>query len=130
MLTLARPGLWIAGACLLCVAIVVGSLLPGPLVAMPGISDKLEHAGAYFLLTSWLAGMVERGRYLGVAVAALLLGAGLEVAQGLLTTTREADLHDLAANAGGIGLSLVLAYLGLGGWAGRVERWLGLAPTR
>lgn len=129
MLPLARPGLWIAGACALCVLIIVGSLLPGPLVAVVGISDKLEHAGSYFLLTLWLGGMLERRRYLAAAVAAVLLGGSLEVAQRLLTTTREASLLDLAANAAGIALALALAYLGLGGWAGRIERWLGAAPS-
>ena len=61
---------------------------------------------------------------------ALLLGIGLEFAQGLLTETRQGDPRDIVANATGILLALMLAYLGLGGWAGRVERWLGAAPPR
>lgn len=128
MLPLARPGLWISGAVAIGAAIALGSLLPGPVVETVSGYDKFEHAGAYFLLTLWLAGMVERKGYLLAAAVPLLLGAGLEVAQGLLTETRQADPLDLVANAAGITLALVVAYLGLGGWASRVERWLGAVP--
>jgi VanZ family protein len=130
VLKLAHPRLWQAGAVLIAAAIVVGSLLPGPVVARVHVWDKLEHAGAYFLLTMWLEGILERRRYAVAVVVALLLGIGLEIAQGLLTATRQADFSDLIANALGILLALVLAYLGLGGWAGRVERFFGAVPPR
>ena len=54
--------------------------------------------------------------------------APLEVAQGLLTVTRQADVFDLVADGGGVAFALTLAYLGIGGWAGRLERWLGAGP--
>lgn len=127
MLKLARPRLWLAGAVALGATIAVASLLPGPLVAAAGgFNDKLGHVSAYFLLALWLLGMVEPRRYLLAAVPPLLLGAALEVAQVLLTATRQADWLDLAANAAGIVLAVALAYLGLGGWAARAERLLGM----
>lgn len=129
MLPLARPALWIAGAVLLALAIVFGSLLPGPVVESVASWDKLQHTGAYLVLTLWIIGMVGRRRYLWAAGGAFLLGAGVEVAQALLTETRQGDVRDLAANSAGVLAALAAAYLGLGGWAQRAERWLGLAPV-
>lgn len=125
MLPLVYSRLWLAGTLLIASGIVIGSLLPGPVVAAVASYDKFEHAGAYFALTLWLAGLVVRRRYAWAALAAFALGAALEAAQGLLTVTREPDGLDLVANGAGIALALALAYLGLGGWAARVERMLG-----
>ena len=125
MLPLVYRRLWLAGALLVVAGIIIGSLLPGPVVAEVASYDKLEHAGAYFALTLWLAGLVVPRRYAWVALAAFALGAALEAVQGLLTVTREPDGLDLVANGAGIALALALAYLGLGGWAARVERMLG-----
>ncbi len=129
MLPLARPGLWIAGALLLAAAIVVGSLLPGPVVESTASWDKLQHTVAYLVLSLWLVGMVGRKGYLRAAAAAFLLGVAVEVAQALLTETRQGDLLDLVANGSGVLLALVVAHLGLGGWAQRAERWLGFSPA-
>lgn len=126
MLRLARPDLWIAGAVILVTLIVVGSLLPGPVVATVSGYDKLEHAAAYAALTLWLAGMLERRGYVWAGTAAFLLGLVLELVQGWFTATRQADPLDLVANGAGIFLALAVAWMGLGGWAGRIERWLGL----
>ncbi len=125
MLPLAKPGLWLAGAAAIALAIALGSLLPGPLVAAVSGFDKLEHLVAYLLLALWLAGMVERRHYPGAALAALLFGALLEMAQGAMTATREPEWADVAANALGAGTALILARLGVGGWALRAEAWLG-----
>lgn len=126
MLRLARPDLWIAGAAVLVALIVVASLLPGPVVASVSAYDKLEHAAAYAALTLWLAGMLECRRYAWAGLAAFLLGLALELFQGWFTATRQADPLDLVANGTGIFLALAMAWMGLGGWAGRAERWLGL----
>jgi VanZ family protein len=129
MLPLARRGLWIAGAVLIGAAIAFGSLLPGPVISVVSVWDKLEHASAYGLLTLWMTGMLERRHYARAALVAFLLGLSLEVLQGVLTATRQSDPLDLVANLSGIAVAWTLALLGLGGWAGRVERWLGLAPA-
>lgn len=129
MLPLAWRPLWLAGALALALSIVVASLVPAPLVEAYAIDDKLGHAAAYLMLTLWLTGIVERRRYPLAALIALVMGALLELVQGLLTPTRYAELLDLAANAVGIVLALALAYLAFGGWAARVEAWLGVGPT-
>lgn len=129
MLPLARPGLWVAGAVVISAAIVFGSLLPGSVISAVSVWDKLEHATAYGLLTLWMTGMLDRRRYAWAALVAFLLGLSLEGLQGALTATRQADPLDLVANLSGIAVAWTLAWLGLGGWAGRVERWLGLVPS-
>jgi VanZ family protein len=130
VLPLAHRRWWLTGAWLIAAAIVGGSLLPGPLVATVSAWDKLEHATAYGALTLWTAGMLERRRYGLAAILAFALGASLELVQGAMTSTRQADPLDLVANLTGIALALALAHLGLGGWAGRIELWLGAAPRR
>jgi len=129
MLPLARPGVWIAGAVLIGAVIVFGSLLPGPMISAVSVWDKLEHASAYGLLTLWMTGMLPRRHYAWAALVAFLLGLSLEGLQGALTATRQSDALDLVANLSGIAVAWTLALLGLGGWAGRVERRLGLAPS-
>jgi len=130
MLPLRFRRLWATGATVIAAGIATFSLLPAPLVAQISLYDKLGHAAAYFLLTGWLTGMYERERYPLAIVLALLLGVCLELAQTALTSTRQLEFLDFVANAAGIALAGVLAYGGLGGWATRVERWLGAPPAR
>ncbi len=104
--------------------IVVGSLLPGGLVASVSVFDKLEHFVAYFGLTLIGAGIVMPDRRWAVLLACSVLGVLIEVAQGTLTTTRLADHWDIVANVSGSALALLVAQLGAGEWAVRVERWL------
>ncbi len=89
--------------------------------------DKLQHASGYFLLAGWFAGIYPRRRYLAIGIGCICLGAAIEVLQGF-TATRTAELADAAANAVGVAVAIALAYAGLGGWAPRLERLIGLAP--
>jgi VanZ family protein len=96
--------LW--GACL--ITVIVGSLLPGdsaPMVAIDslGVSDKLQHCGAYAVL-AFLPCIYERRR---VAVMLLVLAAAmgvlLEFGQ-LFSPGRSFDVYDMLAD--GIGIIL------------------------
>lgn len=69
--------------------------------------DKLAHAGAFAVLA--LVGARAGLRLWLLALLLLTYGVGIEVAQGLFTTTREASLADLLADAAGIALGLWLA---------------------
>lgn len=131
MLNLAYRRAWIAGGVLLSAIIVVGSLLPAPVIESLPLSlwDKALHAVAYGSLTLWFAGMLERSRYLLAGALSFGLGIFVELAQATLTETRLGDSADLVANGTGAVLGLGLAYAGLGGWARHVERWLGVAPA-
>ena len=117
---------WLAAVAVLVATIATGSLVPATTVESIGVWDKFQHAGAYFVLTVMLVGIVERRAYPLAGVGALLFGGLIEIAQGTLTTTRVMDWHDLVANSTGIVAALGCAWLGLGGWALWVESRLGI----
>ena len=124
MLDLRYREAWLAGAFWLALLITVGSLLPGPVVATVHVWDKLEHGSAYAALTLWVAGLEPRAHAWRAALLTVALGGLLEVAQGLLTTTRLFDPADLVANASGAATGLLIAWFGAAGWSARVEAWL------
>lgn len=98
-----HPWLWCGLWCLGIAALVVLSLMPGP--PMPDFedSDKVGHFLAYFGLA---AGAVQLfGRWpslLGAGLALVLLGIGLEYAQGAFTVDRVLDARDALANTIGV----------------------------
>jgi VanZ family protein len=107
-------------------AVVYGSL-DRPDTAMPMfVNDKLVHFGAYWLMTMWFAGVLQRRRYPWLAIALFLFGGAIELLQGAMGFGRDADWHDLIANTLGIITALGVAYAGLGSWLAVIERRLGL----
>jgi len=92
-------GLWIAAIA----AVVVLSLAPS--VPMPNVpdGDKLGHFLAYFALAAAAVQLYARWpALLGAGVGLVLLGIGLEYAQGALTQTRMQDPADALANTLGV----------------------------
>lgn len=81
------------------------------------------HLATYGFLMLWFSGMVERRRQWLIAVFLLVLGFLLDSAQSW-TPSRSFELADVAANATGILLGLVLAHFLLAGWCQRVEKLL------
>ena len=106
----ARCALWCAAIALL----VAVSLLPAPeLPDAPG-SDKWSHFLAYFVLAGCAVQLFRNWpALLGAGLGLVLLGIGLEYAQGGLTTTRMGDGRDALANTLGViaGLGLRLTPL-------------------
>jgi hypothetical protein len=124
LLTLRFPRLWSTLGWLLVVTVAVGSLIPGPLIAeVMNVSDKLQHAVAYFLLMVWFAGFYRRSFYPVIAAVLLGLGIGLDLLQGL-TETRSFDWHDIAMNSVGVALGFAMSLFLLGGWCQRLEQRL------
>lgn len=111
---LRRPSLWL-GLWLLAVAIVcVASLVPPPAMELPRHGDKVEHLLAYAILAAAAVQVFRPGRFLlGVGLALVLMGIGLELAQGALTATRMADPADAVANSAGVLLGLATVRLRL-----------------
>lgn len=103
---------------------MVVSLLPIPAEDLEGGSDKFWHFLTYFVLALFSSGIVAADRLRHLVFRCLLLGAGLEAAQALLTDTRQADWADMAANAAGILCAWLIASGGRAGWARHVEAWL------
>jgi len=108
---------------MLVIGVVVGSLLPGTLVDIVSINDKLRHASAYLMLMMWFAGLYRRALHPLVGAVLTALGVGVEFLQGL-TATRHLDVYDMAANCAGILVGLVLSVWFLEGWCQRLERRL------
>ncbi len=92
-------------------------------ITVPG-GDKLGHAFAYLTLMVWFAGLQPRRAWRWVAIGLLLMGLGLEIAQGAMHMDRTADARDMAANAAGVIIGLLLAAAGAATWAYRLETWL------
>jgi len=92
-------GLWIAAIA----GVVVLSLAPS--VPMPDVpdGDKLGHFLAYFALAAAAVQLYARWpALLGAGIGLVLLGIGLEYAQGALTQTRMQDPADALANTLGV----------------------------
>jgi VanZ family protein len=123
LLSLRFPKLWSSLAWLMTASVVVGSLVPGSVVASFDIADKLQHAGAYLVLMVCFAGIYRRDLYPAIAVVLVALGVGLDALQ-LLTATRSFDWYDVAANCAGVTAGLVLSWALLGGWCQRLEQRL------
>ena len=104
--------------------ILAGTLAPDRYVPDLHLWDKAEHAIAFFGLTFWFGGLLSRQRYPAVAFVMLLLGGGIELAQGAMNWGRDEDILDFVADSVGVSVALALLYLGLGAWTQRVERLL------
>jgi VanZ family protein len=123
VLPLRFPKFWTAVAWLLTAGVIVGSLLPGEVVAHIHVRDKYMHAGSYFVLMVAFAGLYRRGLYPIVAVVLMTLGLSLDLLQRL-TETRSFDWKDIGMNCAGVAIGLVLSWWLLGGWCQRVEQRL------
>ena len=100
---LRRPLLW-GGLWIAAIAVVVVLSL-APSVPMPDVpdGDKLGHFLAYFALAAAAVQLYARWpALLGAGVGLVLLGIGLEYAQGALTQTRMQDSADAFANTLGV----------------------------
>jgi len=125
MLQLRRRRLWIALSMILLAAVFFVCLQPGLGPNGPAGFDKVEHLAAYILLSLWFTGLVARGRYWAVVAGLLALGLLIEVLQWRMNLGRSAETLDMLANMLGVGVGITLALLATGGWAPRLESWLG-----
>ena len=123
-LPLSHRWLWITFSVVLIVGVVIGSLWPGGVQGFGQVSDKFQHVFSYFMLATWFVGLAPRRTYPWIAAGLLLLGLSMELLQGAFISDRFADPRDMVANSLGIGIGVVLAYVGVGAWAARVEQWL------
>lgn len=105
-----RPWLW-GGLWMLAVAVVVAAtLMPARELPPLGVSDKLEHFVAYAALSAGAVQLYARRLSWGfVCVLLVLLGIGLEYAQGAMGLGRSADRMDALANTTGVLLGLATA---------------------
>jgi len=99
-----RPWLWSGLWSLAIAVVVVVSLVPAPgLASLPSGTDKVEHFLAYAALAAGAVQLYARWpSLLGAGLALVLMGIGLEHAQGVLTATRMTDRWDALANTIGV----------------------------
>ncbi len=92
--------------------IVLAWLTQAPSEDLPTVNlwDKIEHALA-FLALALLYGLLFPKARLRAAVAALVLGAVVEVLQAVLPFGRDAEALDLLADAIGVAAGLILLRL-------------------
>ena len=109
---LRRQRLWLGLWWSAIAVVIAASLVPAFLLPeVPVGGDKLEHFGGYFLLAATAVQLfATRRSLLRAGLGLVLLGIGLEVAQGLLTATRQMDPWDALANSAGVlaGIATVL----------------------
>ncbi len=107
-----RPWLWSMLWCCAVAAVVIASLAPAStLPTVPSGGDKFEHFFSYAALSAGAVLLYPRWRsLLAVGIALVMLGVGLEYAQGAFTTDRMMDPQDALANTLGViaGLGLQL----------------------
>ncbi|HTQ37367.1 MAG TPA: VanZ family protein [Steroidobacteraceae bacterium] len=108
--------LWICIGLLLVLAICVVCLAPARDLPKVHLWDKAQHMIAFGTLAFWFGGIVVRRELLWVAVGVILFGGLIEVAQGTMHLGRDADWHDLAADAFGTVIGVMLALTPLGRW--------------
>ena len=85
--------------------------------------DKWLHGIAFVVLAVWFAGQYQPRSYWRIAVGLLAFGVLIEACQRMVTY-RSADWLDIAADAAGIAVGLVIALAGLGGWSLWIEQRL------
>lgn len=98
-----RPWLWTGLWCAAIAVVVVLSLAPPPPMPPVQSGDKLGHLVAYFVLAAGAVQLYARWpSLLGAGIGLVLLGIGLEYAQGALTETRQMERADALANTLGV----------------------------
>lgn len=111
---LRRPRLWTVLWVLAVLFVIVVCLIPPPPIPVPENGDKVEHFLAYFILSGSAVQLFRQGRpLLWVGLGLVLMGIGIEFAQGALTRDRMADPMDALANTVGVlaGMGLALTPL-------------------
>ena len=92
--------------------VIAVCLAPSPsLPPLPRNSDKLQHLLGYFLLAASAVQIFRRERGLWiVALALVMMGIGIEFAQGAFTDTRARDSVDALANTIGVALGMAVTF--------------------
>jgi VanZ family protein len=94
---------------MLVVLVVYLSLTPAPIEFPVEDGDRYEHALAYATLMFWFAHLHDGFRArVGLALAFIAMGVGLEFAQGM-TGYRSFQVPDMIANAVGVGIGWLAA---------------------
>jgi hypothetical protein len=113
---------YVIGAAMV-LAVLVTCLVPSHDLPSVNVNDKVEHFTAYIALAVWFGGLSEPRSYFKLTFWLLLLGGGIEIAQGLMGLGRQAEWNDFFADGAGVLAGLLLCLAGLRHWASWIEHW-------
>ena len=127
MLRLRHEKRWRLTGIVLLLAVLATTIMPtlwlwSPPSKIP-LSDKWLHLLTFLFLSLWFTGQYARSSYWRLAIGLTAFGVLIELGQGMIPY-RSAEWMDLVADIGGIGIGLIIAVAGLGGWSLRFEQWL------
>ncbi len=127
MLPLRHKKRWRLAGFVLLLGVLVATIMPTlwlwPLPLDILRADVWLHLLTFFFLSVWFAGQYSRSSYWRLVVGLTAFGVLIELIQRMISY-RSAEWMDLAADVGGIGIGIVVAMVGLGGWSLRFEQWL------
>lgn len=90
-------------------------MIPGRMLEIPYV-DKIGHFAMYAFFSAIL--LLDSGRWQDsanfhylVLLVPVIFGALMEIMQMTLTTTRKAEVLDLAADIGGVAAGILLAFI-------------------
>lgn len=119
---LTKPRLWLAVGVGLLLLIVYMSLVPTPVIPMPGNTDKLYHGSAYAVLMGWWLQLFRhRLTHVLLALAFIAVGVGIEYLQSF-QPLRYFDVADMLANTTGVLISWALGWTAFDRLLYRFER--------
>ena len=87
------------------------------------LMDKWLHILSFLFLSLWFSGQYKRSSYWRLAVGLTIFGILIELCQRMISY-RTAEWMDLVADLFGIGIGIIIAIAGTGGWSLRFEQWL------
>ena len=87
------------------------------------LMDKWLHILSFLFLSLWFSGQYNRSSYWRLAVGLTIFGILIELCQRMISY-RTAEWMDLVADLFGIGIGIIIAIAGTGGWSLRFEQWL------
>jgi VanZ family protein len=122
------PRLWWGLGWTMVLFITYATLAPTTVVPDVQVSDKIEHATAFFGLTFWFGGLVARRRFWLLGIVMSAFGAAIEVAQGTMGLGRDMDIHDWYADSCGVLVALAILTCvprSRGSWLRWVESLMG-----
>ncbi len=127
MLPLRHQKRWRLAGIVLLLGVLAGTVMPTlwlwPQPREILRADAWRHLLTFLFLTVWFAGQYSRNSYWRLVVGLTAFGVLIELIQRMISY-RSAEWMDLAADVGGIGIGIVVAMVGLGGWSLRFEQWL------
>jgi hypothetical protein len=134
MLPLHYPHSWRIASIAILGAVLLAALMPavwpgGASSLLFGEIDKWVHGLTFALLAIWFSGQYRRQAYWRIVLGLVAFGLLIELCQRLVGY-RSADWLDVAADCGGIGVGMLAAVAGLGGWALDVESLIAGGPAR